>query len=91
MDDYLQPGNYVVKYSDIMADIQHQILVIFFVCGAFLFCYALFNMYIVESKWFEGLKGDLPVQIVGFMDAVAIMFSLFVCLVPGIVIFNINI
>lgn len=91
MDDYLEPGKYVVKYSDVMADIQDQILAIFFVCGAFLFLYALFNMYIVESKWFEELKGDLPMQVVGFMDAVAVMFSLFVCLCSGIVLFGINI
>jgi len=92
MDEYLTPGtNTVIKYSDVLADIQHQILSIFMVCGAFLFIYALFNLYVVDSKWLNNREGELPKQIKGFMDAMAVMFSLFVCLSTGLVLLDINI
>lgn len=90
MDEYLTPGTTVIKYSDVLADIQHQILVILLVCGAFQFIYAIFNLYVVDSEKFWDRKGELPEQIKGFMDAVAVMFSLFVCLAAGVVLFNIN-
>jgi len=66
-------------------------LSIFMVCGAFLFIYALFNLYVVDSKRFMDYNGQIPPkEIKGFMDAMAVMFSLFVCLASGVVLFNIN-
>jgi transcriptional regulator of met regulon len=91
MDKYLTPGTTVIKYSDVLADIQHQILIIYMVCGAFLFIYALFNLYVVDSEKFWNREGELPEQIKGFMDAMAVMFSLFVCLSTGLVLLGINI
>lgn len=92
MDEYLMPGTTVIKYSDVLADIQHQILIIFMVCGAFLFIYALFNLYVVGSRRFIEYEGKIPPdEIKGFMDAMAVMFSLFVCLSSGVVLLGINI
>jgi hypothetical protein len=46
---------------------------------------------VVDSEKFWDREGELPEQIKGFMDAMAVMFSLFVCLAAGVVLFNINI
>jgi len=91
MDEYLHAGTTVIKYTDILADLQHQVLFIYTICGIFLIIYVMFNLFVRESERFWGTESELPEQIKDFMDFAGLMFALFVCLTTGLVLLGIRI